>query len=39
MRMLYADDYTLDMERVTGSQGEARCKIMLNGELLQDQTV
>jgi len=27
-----AIDCTLDMERVTGSQGEARCKITLNGK-------
>ena len=27
-----AIDCNLDMERVTGSQGEARCKITLNGK-------
>ena len=29
--IMSAIDFTLDMERVTGSQGEARCKITLNG--------
>ena len=33
-----AIDFTLDMERVTGSQGEARCKITLNGKWLEYQT-
>jgi len=28
--IMSAIDCTLDMERVTGSQGEARCKITLN---------
>ena len=31
-------DFTLDMERVTGSQGEARCKITLNGKWLEYKT-
>jgi cyanate lyase len=29
--IMSAIDFTIDMERVTGSQGEARCKITLNG--------
>lgn len=28
--IMSAIDFTLDMERVTGSQGEARCKVTLN---------
>jgi cyanate lyase len=30
--IMSAIDFTLDMEKVTGSQGEARCKITLNGK-------
>ena len=30
--------FTLDMEKVTGSQGEARCKITLNGKWLEYKT-
>lgn len=37
--IMSAIDCTLDMERVTGSQGEARCKITLNGTWLEYQTV
>ena len=33
--IMSAIDFTLDMERVTGSQGEARCKITLNGKWLE----
>lgn len=30
--IMSAIDFTLDMEKVIGSQGEARCKITLNGK-------
>jgi len=30
--------YTMEMEKVTGSQGEARCKITLNGKWLEYKT-
>lgn len=33
--IMSAIDFTLDMEQVTGSQGEARCKITLNGKWLE----
>lgn len=33
--IMSAIDFTLDMEKVTGSQGEARCKITLNGKWLE----
>jgi cyanate lyase len=33
--IMSAIDFTIDMERVTGSQGEARCKITLNGKWLE----
>lgn len=36
--IMSAIDFTLDMEKVTGSQGEARCKIMLNGKWLEYKT-
>lgn len=36
--IMSAIDFTLDMERVTGSQGEARCKITLNGKWLEYKT-
>jgi len=37
--IMSAIDCTLDLERVTGSQGEAGCKITLNGKWLEYQTV
>lgn len=36
--IMSAIDCTLDMEKVTGSQGEARCKITLNGKWLEYKT-
>jgi cyanate lyase len=33
--IMSAIDFTIDMERVTGSQGEARVKITMNGKWLQ----
>jgi len=36
--IMSAIDFTLDMERVTGSQGEVRCKITLNGKWLEYKT-
>ena len=36
--IMSAIDFTLDMERVTGSQGEGRCKITLNGKWLEYKT-
>lgn len=36
--IMSAIDFTIDMERVTGSQGEARCKITLNGKWLEYKT-
>ena len=36
--IMSAIDFTLDMDKVTGSQGEARCKITLNGKWLEYKT-
>ena len=36
--IMSAIDYTMEMEKVTGSQGEARCKITLNGKWLEYKT-
>lgn len=36
--IMSAIDFTLDMEKITGSQGEARCKITLNGKWLEYKT-
>jgi cyanate lyase len=36
--IMSAIDFTIDVERVTGSQGEARCKITLNGKWLEYKT-
>ncbi|ALA57702.1 cyanase [Nitrospira moscoviensis] len=36
--IMSAIDFSLDMEKVTGSQGEARCKITLNGKWLEYKT-
>ncbi|MEN6439101.1 MAG: cyanase [Syntrophobacter sp.] len=36
--IMSAIDFTLDMEKVTGNQGEARCKITLNGKWLEYKT-
>lgn len=36
--IMSAIDFTLDMEKVTGSQGEARCKITFNGKWLEYKT-
>ena len=33
--IMSAIDFTIDMEKVTGPQGEARCKITLNGKWLE----
>jgi cyanate lyase len=33
--IMSAIDFTVDMEKVTGSQGETRCKITLNGKWLE----
>ncbi len=37
--IMSAIDYTMEMEKVTGSQGEARCKITLNGKWLEYKTL
>lgn len=36
--IMSAIDYTMEIEKVTGSQGEARCKITLNGKWLEYKT-
>ena len=36
--IMSAIDFTVDMEKVTGSQGEVRCKITLNGKWLEYKT-
>ncbi|GMV50283.1 MAG: Cyanate hydratase [Nitrospirae bacterium] len=36
--IMSAIDFTIDMEKVTGSQGETRCKITLNGKWLEYKT-
>lgn len=36
--IMSAIDFSIDMEKVTGSQGEARCKITLNGKWLEYKT-
>lgn len=36
--IMSAIDFTIDMEKVTGSQGEPRCKITLNGKWLEYKT-
>jgi cyanate lyase len=36
--IMSAIDFTLDMEKVTGTQGEARCKITLDGKWLEYKT-
>jgi cyanate lyase len=36
--IMSAIDFSLDMEKVTGTQGEARCKITLNGKWLEYKT-
>ncbi|GKS60421.1 cyanate hydratase [Nitrospira sp.] len=36
--IMSAIDFSLDMEKVIGSQGEARCKITLNGKWLEYKT-
>ncbi|MCS6927748.1 MAG: cyanase [Candidatus Binatia bacterium] len=36
--IMSAIDFTIDMEKVIGSQGEARCKITLNGKWLEYKT-
>lgn len=36
--IMSAIDFTIDMERVTGEHGEARCKITLNGKWLEYKT-
>ena len=36
--IMSAIDFTIDMQRVTGSQGEARCQITLNGKWLEYKT-
>ena len=33
--IMSAIDFTVDMEKVTGSEGETRCKITLNGKWLE----
>ena len=33
--IMSAIDFTVDMEKITGSQGETRCKITLNGKWLE----
>lgn len=37
--IMSAIDFTIDMERVTGEHGEARCKITLNGKWLEYKTL
>ena len=36
--IMSAIDFSIDMEKVTGAQGEARCKITLNGKWLEYKT-
>lgn len=36
--IMSAIDFTIDMEKVIGSQGETRCKITLNGKWLEYKT-
>ncbi len=36
--IMSAIDFTIDVEKVTGAQGEARCKITLNGKWLEYKT-
>lgn len=36
--IMSAIDFTIEMEKVTGSQGEARCKITMNGKWLEYKT-
>ncbi len=36
--IMSAIDFTIDMEKVTGNQGETRCKITLNGKWLEYKT-
>lgn len=36
--IMSAIDFTIDMDKVTGSHGEARCKITLNGKWLEYKT-
>jgi cyanate lyase len=36
--IMSAIDFSIDMDKVTGSQGEARCKITLNGKWLEYKT-
>jgi cyanate lyase len=36
--IMSAIDFSIDMEKVAGSQGEARCKITLNGKWLEYKT-
>jgi len=36
--IMSAIDFTVDMEKVTGSEGEVRCKITLNGKWLEYKT-
>jgi cyanate lyase len=36
--IMSAIDFSIDMEKVIGSQGEARCKITLNGKWLEYKT-
>jgi cyanate lyase len=36
--IMSAIDFTIDMEKVTGTQGEARCKITMNGKWLEYKT-
>ncbi len=36
--IMSAIDFTIDVDKVTGSQGEARCKITLNGKWLEYKT-
>lgn len=36
--IMSAIDFTIEMEKVTGTQGEARCKITLNGKWLEYKT-
>ena len=36
--IMSAIDFTVDMEKITGSQGETRCKITLNGKWLEYKT-
>ncbi|WP_455241460.1 cyanase [Petrachloros mirabilis] len=36
--IMSAIDFSLDMEKITGAQGETRCKITLNGKWLEYKT-